>query len=867
MLPSGALDSPVVRLEFVRSFPTPASMLPSLRRDPPSPTPRARRIGQLAAVASALALLAPSAHAQLSRSYVLLGNAQTVTPVDGGILIKADHGNVLIESVAGVGARIRTRIGEAAAVPFPTPHSLATGDAPPALAKVAVRDAGDTIVVGAAEGVQVRVTRHPVRVEARDAEGHVLVQDSYGAAAYNGRLAHYTTDLPASRYYALGEQPTGLARTDVYPLWNTDHFSYGVNDTPIYSTMPFYIGVTSGAARGILYDNPFRGQMDFANQLHGSIGYTADGGIDGGELRYYVIPGPGLDSVLARYTRLTGRMPLPPRWALGYQQSRYSYAPDTMLMNVAHEFMRRDIPVDAMYLDIAYMNGYRVFTWSPTDYPHPRQTLDSLARMGIRVVTIVDPGVKVDSAYPIYQELLANRFYVSSPTGVPILGTVWPGIAAYPDFSRAVVRQWWGKHQSALTDVGVAGIWNDMNEPASFTGKTLSELAQFDGDGHPGPHVEYHNEYGMLMARASYEGLRGLRPNDRPFVITRDGYPGVQRYSTMWTGDNQSNWPHLKIAIPMIISLGLTGEPFAGSDIGGFTGAPSGELYARWLQSAALIPFMRTHSAMGVPRREPWSYGERYAAANRATIRLHYRFLPALYSAFWEHLQSGAPVVRPVFWNTLTDSTALRTDDEYMLGDNVVVAPVTDSAADARDVYLPPGAWFRIGNDSAYTGGGVIRKVSAPDASRGAADSTALAGLPIFARAGAVIPMQPVPHGNTRPKLDTLELHVWPVPLNHGAVTSTLYEDAGNGYAYQKGAYRATTFTATPPGFTGHPSILIASRGSYAGARTFVVTLHATSHPRSVTVDGKPVAIHTNAAARTVTFTIPSSARQITVTP
>lgn len=840
----------------------------SPRRDPASPTPRARRISQLAAVASALALAAPAAHAQLSHDYVLPGDVRTITPAKGGVLIHADHGSVLIESIAGVGARVRTRIGDAAATAFPTPHSLATGDTPPALGTATVRDAGDTIVVSAAEGVQVRVTRHPLRVEARDAQGHVLLQDSYGAAAFNGRLVHYVTDAPNTRYYALGEQPSGIVRNgEVYPFWNTDHFSYGVNDTPIYSTFPFYIGVNGGAARGILYDNPFRGEMDFANRLHGSIGYTADGGIDGGELRYYVIPGPGMDSVLARYTRLTGRMPLPPRWALGYQQSRYSYAPDTMLMNVAHEFMRRDIPVDAMYLDIAYMNGYRVFTWSPTDYPHPRQTLDSLARMGIRVVTIVDPGVKVDSNYAMYQELLAHHYYVSDPDGKPTLGTVWPGIAAYPDFSRAAVRTWWGDHQSALTDVGVAGIWNDMNEPASFTGKTLSELAHFDGDGHPGTHLEYHNQYGMLMARASYEGLRHLRPADRPFVITRDGYPGVQRYSTLWTGDNQSNWPHLKIAIPMILSLGLSGEPFAGSDIGGFTGAPSGELYARWLQSAALIPFMRTHSAMGVPRREPWSYGERYAAANRATIRLHYRFIPALYSAFWEHLQTGAPVVRPVFWNALADTTALGVNDEYMLGDNLVVAPVTDSVTDARDVYLPAGAWFRMGNDSAYTGGGIVKKISAPDASRGAADSTGLAGLPIFARAGAVIAMQPVPHGNARPKLDTLELHVWPVPMNHGAVTSTLYEDAGNGYAYEKGAYRVTTFTATPPGFTGRPSILIDRRGSYAGARAFVVTLHATAHPRSVTVDGKSVTIHTDAAARTVTFTIPSSAKQITVTP
>jgi len=536
-----------------------------------------------------------------------------------------------------------------------------------------------------------------------------------------------------------------------------------------------------------------------------------------------------------------------------------------MVMNVATEFRRRDIPADVLYLDIHYMNEYRVFTWSPVAFPQPKRLLDSLSAMGFKVVTIVDPGVKVDSAYRIYQEGLARHAFVTTPDGAPALGTVWPGTAAFPDFSRSAVRTWWGDAQSALTSVGVRGIWNDMNEPASFTGKTLSELAQFDGDGHPGTHLEYHNQYGTLMARASFEGLRRLRPDARPFVVTRAAYPGVQRYSTMWTGDNSSSWQHLRISLPMILSLGLTGEPFAGSDIGGFTGNPGGELYARWLQSAALVPFFRTHSADAVPRREPWTYGASYERANRATIRLRYQLLPVLYTAFYQHSQDGAPVARPVFWSALADTMALGVNDEYLLGDHLLAAPVVDSATDARAVYLPAGRWFRLGSDSAYDGGRRVT-VSAPQPLNDGGDTTGLRGLPVFARAGAVIPMQAVLSHEDARRLDTLALHVW--PGSAAPVTSMLYEDAGDGYAYERGSYRVTTFTTISSGVAdGALDIALARTGSYSGARQFTVTVHAVPRPGSVQADGRSVSMHYDPARRTATFVVASGVRRITVTP
>jgi len=796
-----------------------------------------------------------------SSPYTFLGDVRDVRRSDGGVLIRAQHGSMLIESAADVGVRVRIRFGDSAAT-FAEPHSLATGDAAVRLAPASFRENGDTIVIGGTAQTEIVVARHPLRLIVRDSAGHELLRDSFGAGVVGGRIVHYVQDAKGTRYFGLGEQPTRLVRNgSAYPFWNTDRFDYKPGDTPIYSSMPFYIGVTNGIAHGVLYDNPFRGEMDLANRLHGSIGYSAEGAPDGGELRFYIIAGPGIDRVLERFTRLTGRMPLPPRWALGYHQSRYSYTPDTMVLGVAREMRRRDIPADALYLDIGYMNGYRVFTWGPTDFRDPKAMLDTLATLGFKVVTIVDPGVKVDSAYAIYTQGLASHAFVTTPDGAPALGTVWPGISAFPDFSRAAVREWWGKSQAALVDPGVRGIWNDMNEPSSFTGGTLSDVVHFDGDGHPGLHVEYHNQYGTLMSRASFEGLRALRPQLRPFVITRAAYTGIQRYSSVWTGDNQSTWDHLRLSLPMVLSLGLTGEPFAGSDIGGFTGTPSADLYARWLQAAALIPLFRTHSAISVPRREPWSFGADYERANRATIRLRYRLLPVMYAAFHKHVESGAPAVRPIFWNELGDTLALETSDEFFLGDHLLAAPVLDSAASSRAVYLPRGRWYRIGSDSGYDGGARVT-VAAPGALGDGGDTTGLRGLPLFARAGAVIPMQAVMLYDGARKLDTLELHVWAGSAT--PVTSTLYEDAGDGYGYAQGDYRATTIT-TSTSASGAMTIALARQGSYAGARAYVVTLHALGRARSVRVDGRARPSRYDASSRTTSFVIPATAKSITV--
>ncbi len=768
-------------------------------------------------------------------------------------MIRAEHGAVRIEAIAGIGARMRVRFSNGTPS-FPTPHSLATGDSAPRLGSAVVREAGDTVLVYA-EGLIVRAARHPLRVSVSDSAGHELLQESFGAGVWQGRLAHVLRDPAGTRYYGLGEQPMPLLRNgSVFPLWNTDRFGYRPGDMPIYSSIPFYLGIRDGVAHGILYDNPFRAEFDFSARMRSSVSYMAEAGIDGGELRYYVIPGPGLDSTLARYTRLTGRTPLPPRWSLGYHQSRYSYFPDTTVENLAREFRRRDIPADVIHLDIHYMDGYRDFTFSPERFPDPKRLFDTLGAKGFKVVTIVDPGLKVDSGYSVYRDGLTRGAYITLPDGSPYIGIVWPGRSVFPDFSRSSVRDWWGAQHRALVDVGVRGVWNDMNEPASFGGQTIPDIVQFEGDGHPGTHLEYHNQYGTLMARATFAGFRRLRPERRPFVITRAGYAGLQRYSTIWTGDNNSTWDHLRMSIPMIVGLGLSGIPFAGSDIGGFNGAPSADLYSRWLQAATLVPFMRTHAMIGTPRREPWSYGAEHERANRATIRLRYRMLPALYTAYFQHTQQGSPVVRPVFWNTLTDSAALATDDEYILGDHLLVAPVVDSAAQSRAVYLPAGRWYRLGSGDAYDGGRSVT-VQAPDVPNDGGDTTGLRGLPVFARSGAVIPSEAVLSYEGERRLDTLNIDIYP-----GSATSELYEDAGEGYAFERGEYRRTTFTTS---LRPSLSTTLSQTGSYAGASSFKVTIHDVARRETILVDGRPVRADYDSARRELHFIVSARARRL----
>ncbi len=801
----------------------------------------------------ALAILAATpAQAQDGR-FTYLGSYRGMGRVTGGVVARAENGAVRIEQIAGVGFRIRYSFGGA----FDTTSSWATIPDSIVLVDPQVRETPDAVVVrGAALIVTVR--KRPLRLAVADTAGNELLSESLGAGHQGARVAEIVARPADAHYFGLGEEPFPLDRSgSILTMWNTDAGYHAGQPTPIYSSIPFYVAVHGGRAYGVFFDDSYKSEFDFGARLRSNVGFTADGG----ELRLYVFPGPSVATVLAEYTRLTGRTPLPPEWALGFQQSRWGYFPDSELYRITSEFRSRGIPCDVLYLDIDYMDGYRLFTWSPQRFPDPRRMLADLRRQGMKVTTIVDVGVKVDSGYDVYRQLLASGNYVTWPDGSPYVGDVWPGRTIFPDFTLQRTRTWWGEMNNRLWDAGIAGIWNDMNEPANFFGGTLPDVTMFGKGEHEGSHLEYHNLYALLEARSTYEGWRRLQPDHRPFIVTRAGFSGLQRYSSIWTGDNSADWEHLRLAIGMTLGLGISGVPFAGADIGGFAGAPDAELFSRFLEAATFFPFYRTHNEFSAPAREPWAFGPVHTAANREMIRLRYRLLPYLYTAFFQQTHSGSPIAQPLVLQYQTDTAVYGINDEFMFGDHLLVAPVTRQGQDARPVYLPAGRWYRYPFDSIYDGGRTVT-VSAPRVDPWARDdSNFVKSVPLFVAAGAVIPMQAVEQYVGERHMDTLELHVW----DGGPATSELYEDAGDGFEYQQGAYRLTQFATTADGAT--LQIALTQSGRYDGAASrFRVVVHGLSaKPGSVTVDGAREEPSYDATRKLATFDVPAASKEIRI--
>ncbi len=756
-------------------------------------------------------------------------------PIPGGAFVTAERGTVRIELLRETGARLRYGFGNDA---IPLCSNATVADLPPP-AESRFEETEPELRL-ADELVRVTVQKRPLRITVTDAAGHELLRETAGAGAgvsRRGRLAHHLTSPPGSRYFGLGEQAAPLERTGRrFELWNTDRFPYRGNGRPLYASFPSYLVLRDGTAHGVFYDNPHRSIFDFRAGRRGRIAWQAEGG----ELRCYVLPGPWPENVLERYTRLTGRMPLPPRWALGYHQSRWSYYPASELYRLAQEFRQRRIPCDAFHLDIHYMNAYRVFTWSPERFPDPARLIGDLEVEGFKVTAIVDPGVKVDEGYGVYSEGRARDAFVRWPGGHEYVGRSWPGRVMFPDFSCPDTREWWAGLHRALLDAGVRGIWNDMNEPSIFSlRRTMPDVLRFRNDGRGCGHDELHNQYGLLMARATWEGYRRLRPGRRPFVLTRAGFAGVQRYAALWTGDSLATWSHLRLALPMLLGLGLSGVPFVGADIGGFFGSPGAELYTRFLQVGILTPFCRTHSYFRSRPREPWCFGSAHEQAHRELIELRYRLLPHLYSAFWQHARDGRPVMRPLLWEHLNDAAALDVADQFFFGDNLLVAPVVHRSSDERTLYLPAGRWFRFDSGESFTGGTRVT-ASAPRVNPAvSAPGVGLAGLPLFVRAGAVLVMQEIQQYVGERETEELELHVW----DGGEARSELYEDAGDGYGHEAGAWRLTRFDvrATPEGLViglereGDPGI---------GARRFRVLVHGlVGAPSQVLLNGEPIPV------------------------
>ncbi len=497
----------------------------------------------------------------------------------------------------------------------------------------------------------------------------------------------------------------------------------------MHTAISFFIGVAPGKAYGLYFDNSFRTNIDFGLSEPGIIRITAEGGL----LDYYYILGDTVQNVCQAYGQLTGTTPLPPRRYLGFQQSRYSYESEAEVLAVAETMREHKIPCDVIYLDIHYMEGFKVFTVDRNRFPRFREMVSRLKELGFAVVVIVNPGVKVEEQYQVYLEGLKHGYYITQPDGKEFIGEVWPKPAVFPDFLRADVRNWWADLHRELIDAGVDGIWNDMNEPSNFTtpSGTLPEVAEHHTDrGEKICHAEAHNLYGLYQTMATRKALEKLQPDRRHFVLTRAAYAGSQRHAALWTGDNSSVWEHLEISIPMILNLGLSGLIFSGADVGGYRGDCNAELMIRWTQLGAFLPFFRNHSEIDTARQEPWQYDEETLAIIREYIRLRYRLLTCYYSLFRESFLYGRPLVRPLFYQHQDDPETYHINDQFLLGRGLMVCPVTRPGIRKRQVYLPSGDWYDFWSGDRYSGEAYIN-AAAP-----------LNRLPLFVRAGTILPLE-----------------------------------------------------------------------------------------------------------------------------
>ncbi|PMQ02446.1 MAG: alpha-glucosidase [Dictyoglomus sp. NZ13-RE01] len=619
--------------------------------------------------------------------------------------------------------------------------------------------------------LKVRINKDDLTVAFLNKEDEVINED-YKEVEFNDEKVFCYKKLLDDHFYGFGEKAGYLDKKgEDFVMWNTDEFrTHNKTTNVLYASFPFFIGLSKKFTYGIFFDNSYRTYFDMGKKSEEYYFF----GADGGQMNYYFIFGDNIKEVVENYTFLTGRMELPPLWALGYQQSRYSYEPAEKVLEIAKTFREKDIPCDVIYLDIHYMDGYRVFTWNKEGFSEPKKLLEELKKLGFKVVIIVDPGVKRDPDYKVYKEGIEGDYFVKDKYGITFVGKVWPGEACFPDFFQKRVRDWWGEKLIDFIKDGIDGIWNDMNEPSVFDtpNLTMPEDNIHILDGEKVLHKEVHNLYGLYMAIATKDALLKYKSNERPFILTRSGFSGIQRYSAIWTGDNRSLYEHLLMSFPMIMNMGLSGVTFAGADVGGFVGDCDGELFIRWLQAGIFIPFLRNHSALDTRNQEPWAFGEIYENIARKYIKMRYEFLPYIYDLFYIASKKGYPVMRPLVFEYQEDENTHNLYDEFLLGESFLVAPIYLPSKTKREVYLPKGVWYDYWQISKYEGEDYYL-VDAP-----------IDRIPLFVKEGSIIVKQEVGK-NTE---DVKESKI--IEIYGGREGKYIhYEDDGKTMNYKNGEY------------------------------------------------------------------------------
>ncbi|RMB86941.1 glycoside hydrolase family 31 protein [Streptomyces shenzhenensis] len=573
-----------------------------------------------------------------------------------------------------------------------------------------------------------------------------------------------------ARFFGLGGRATGpRLRDGTYRLWNTDPGrAFSPGDDPLYITMPVQLVVADAATHLVFHDSSWDGTVTLREGEEGAgSGHDRTGRcelrMDGGPLRCWVMVGTPA-RVLHVWASLTGAPALPPAWALGHHHARWGFGSEQEVRRIVAGYGERGLPLDAVHLDIDHYDEHQVFTVDHERFPKLPALAEELRRQGIRLVSIVDPGVKAAAGNAVFDGGTAVDAFVRAPSGQVVRGVSWPGESVYPDFTHARVRAWWGGLYEERLAQGFAGFWHDMDEPTSFSAfgeSTLPRSARHFLEGRGGDHREAHNVYALCMADAAHEGLRKLSPQERPFLFSRSGWAGMQRYGGTWSGDVATGWPGLRASLSLVLGLGLCGVPYSGPDVGGFDGSPSPELFLRWFQLGAYLPLFRTHASLRAGRREPWEFGAEVLEHARVALVERRRLLP--YFVTLAHLarRTGAPYARPLWWGAPEDRALRDCEDAFLLGDSLLVAPVLDPGADRRAVQVPRGRWYDTATERVYEGPAQVL-VDAP-----------LSRIPVLARAGGVVPVRGADGG--------LELEVW-APARGRTGGGLVVPDAGDGW-------------------------------------------------------------------------------------
>ena len=804
-----------------------------------------------------------------------LGRVISARPIPDGVELRTATGAMRIEAVEDSIIRVRVAPGGV----FPPVHSFAVlpeaiaAMKPSSTPKVAI---GAARVEVATASVRVIVERAACRLRFLDAQGNVISEDDPNRPLrWNSYTLETTTQVMRSaftdperaakkratqfqmwklmpedeHYFGLGDKAGPLSRRNMaFTMWNTDAFGWQESTDPLYKSIPFFVALRGGRSYGVFLDNTYRVSYDFGKTARESYAI----GSDDGPIDYYFIHGPEPKKVIQRYTTLTGRTPMPPMWSLGFQQCRYSYFPETRVREIAEAFRQKRIPLDAIYLDIDYQLENRPFTVDPQRFPSFAGMVAEFNRRGLKTILITDLHIwKGD--YPPYQSGVAGDHFVKNPDGSRYVGAVWPGPSVFPDFTAgAKAREWWGSLYRDFVVQGVGGFWNDMNEPAVFerADKTMPldtvHRVELPGGGvREADHREIHNVVGMENLHATFEGMLRLRPDARPFVLTRAGFAGAQRYGATWNGDNSSSWNHLRLSVTTLLNLGISGWANVGTDIGGFWGDASADLLTRWQQVGAFMPMYRNHTVKGSADQEPWVHGPKHEAINRKYIELRYRLMPYLYTAFEENVRTGVPVMRAMFleYPEMGDN-----GEEFLFGRDILVAPAVWEMLPDIEVELPGRVgWYDYWTNEFHQGARTIKVKSRVEE------------MPLYVRAGAIVPHMPVVQNMEQIPDGPLELRVYAPRAGSGDCSGSLYLDDGKTFAFQRGEqnWLRLNFSCEPT--ASALTLKTSSRGGFIPwwKRIEVQVVGGKQPVAIIAGDQRPQATYENGVAR---FTVPSAA-------